>query len=173
MAIAHPPIPPARASGKGRDISGRLRHGRAQRFIRLQRRRHEFRLADGELLRPEARAIEAFGQFGQRLIPPRSHRLDDGAGLLLDGGVEQAGRSEHAFKLRRKICLPVRDDIHGAGKLGEAGCESQKPLVLSVSVLILIVVVILAKRYLKFGRRSAPPSRLDHGRVERRETLNI
>ena len=30
-----------------------------------------------------------------------------------------------------------------------------------------------SQRYLKFGRRGAPPSRLHYGRVERRETLNI
>jgi hypothetical protein len=67
----------------------------------------------------QARALEALCQFDQRLVAAGPHRFDNGAGLLFDGRIEEAGGREHAPELGREIGLAVRNDIHAAGKLEE------------------------------------------------------
>jgi len=119
VAIALGPIVAARTLGKRFHIPGRIGYGGPQRFVRLHGSRHEFRLADGELVRRQARAVKAFRQFRQRLIPARPHRFDNDASLLFDGRIEQAGGREHAPELGWKIRLAVRKDIHAASKLEE------------------------------------------------------
>jgi hypothetical protein len=65
--------------------------------------------------------MEAFRQFGNGLIAPGAHGVNDALGLLLDGGIEQAGGSQQAIDLTAKIRVAVGEHIHAAGKIAEEG----------------------------------------------------
>ena len=92
VGVAHLPVLPARFPSEGGNVTRGFLDGLAQRSVGVERSRQELRLGDGQLVRPEARAIKPLRQFQYRRVAPRPHIVEDGPRALLDLRVEQAGR---------------------------------------------------------------------------------
>jgi hypothetical protein len=64
------------------------------------------------LIRRELRAVKTFSEFEQRIITPRLHGIENGAGALLDFGVKQTGRRGNLAQSLGKIRVAVTDHFH-------------------------------------------------------------
>ena len=98
--------------GKASDVLFRLGDRGAQRFIRLERRGHEFGLRHGKLVRPQRRTVKFLGKFQQRVVTAHINVMQDGARALFDPGVEQAGGGGQFAELAGKIRVGVANHFH-------------------------------------------------------------
>ncbi len=112
VRIFHLPVFAQRFFGESRDVLFRFRNRRAERFVRLDRSREQFRLRHGELLGGKFRAVEFFREFQHRVIAAHKNVMQDGARPVFNFGVEQAGGGGRFAEFGGKILVGVADNFH-------------------------------------------------------------
>ena len=120
MRINSPPIFAERIFCECRDVCLGFSHGGAQGVIRFERSGEKFFRRNGELRGGKFCAVEAFGQFQHGSITACGHSFEDSAGLLLDGGIKEAGGCGDLGELRGEIFISMTNHSH-VGRLGETG----------------------------------------------------
>src|SRR5206468_4793266 len=96
--------------------------GGAQRFISPKRGVEKLGFAHGELVGREFGAVEALGEFQERLVAARLDGLDDGTSALFDGRIEETRSVRQRAEALGKAGLRVPQHVHSARRLedGEA-----------------------------------------------------
>ena len=93
-----------------------------------ERRGEQFGLRDGQLSGGQLRAVEAGGEFEQRLVAPAADGFHDALGAFLDGGIEETGGGGQPGEFFGEIFIGVTNDIHARRKARRSAEDCQKSM---------------------------------------------